>query len=446
MLRQVPSALTLRRAAVLALSTTTATLAQSPNRAGTAPPTASNAVGQPEMVISRTAGPPVIDGHLDDPMWNTALRIDRFPQSSPTEGGAPTERTDVWIACDENQLYFGFHAHYSDPTIIRANRVDRDRAGRDDWIAVMFDPFRDQQRAYRFSVNGYGVQGDAILNAGGSTRGPPGGGGDTTWNALFDSTGQLVADGWTAELAIPFKSLGYPTRPSGQPHQWGFQIARTIQTKDETLVWAPYTRNLTGLPHQMGLLVGMDNVSPSRNIELLPTVTAIQYGELDRATGQFANASPTPDIGLNLKYGVTSNLTADFTANPDYSQVEVSQRFPLYFPQFRPFFLEGQEIFNTPGSLNLLHTRTIVDPRIGGKLTGKVGRTTLGVLVAYDETPGKRGDPDGDAFGRTAQLFIGRTRYDLYSESHIGAIVTDREFIDSLAGVDGRLQVGRSHP
>ena len=112
----------------------------------------------------------------------------------------------------------------------------------------------------------------------------------------------------------------------------------------------------------------------------------------------------------------------------------------------RPFFLEGQEIFNTPRSLNLLHTRTIVDPRVGGKLTGKVGRTTLGVLVAYDETPGKRGDPDGDAFGRTAQLFIGRTRYDLYSESHIGAIVTDREFIDSLAGVDGRLQVGRSHP
>ena len=114
----------------------------------------------------------------------------------------------------------------------------------------------------------------------------------------------------------------------------------------------------------------------------------------------------------------------------------------------RPFFLEGQEIFNTPGLLNLAHTRTIVDPRIGGKLAGKIGRTTLGLLVADDEAPGNRDDQGDSAFGRTAQFFIGRARYDLYSESHIGAIVTDREFIyryNRVAGIDGRLRVGQSH-
>ena len=221
------------------------------------------------------------------------------------------------------------------------------------------------------------------------------------------------------------------------------------------VVWSPVSRGISGFVSQMGVLEDMTNLSTSRNLEILPTFTGIQVSSLDTTTGVFADDDVTPEGGLNVKYGVTSNLTADFTVNPDFSQIEsdrpqieVNQRFPLFFSELRPFFLEGQEVFLTRGPANLVHTRTIVDPRYGGKLTGKVGKITLGVLVADDEAPGKRDDPADPAFGQTAQFFIGRVRYDMYSESYIGAIVTDREFMDEysrVAGIDGRFRLGQTN-
>jgi hypothetical protein len=182
----------------------------------------------------------------------------------------------------------------------------------------------------------------------------------------------------------------------------------------------------------------------------LPTFTAIQAGSLDTSTGNF-DEERQPEGGVNFKYGLTSNLTLDFTYNPDFSQIEsdrpqieVNQRFPLFFSELRPFFLEGQEVFDIRGPVTLIHTRTIVDPRYGAKLTGKVGKTTMGVLFANDEAPGKVDDPADRAFGMAANTVAGRVRYDLYSESHIGAILTDREFLDSysrMAGVDGRFRI-----
>ncbi len=408
--------------------------------------------GRRSVQARRTDEPPAIDGRLDDAVWRGAALVTDFTQTSPVEGAAPTERTEVWIAYDADHLYFAFHAHYTNPDEMRANRVDRDQIRRDDWIAVMFDTFLDQQRAYRFSVNAYGVQGDAILQGGRSMRGPPGGGGDTSWDALFDTGGARVADGWTAEMAIPFKSLRYPARGAGE-HRWGFQITRTMQTRDETVVWSPMTRAVAGTLNQMGVLAGLRGLSQSRNLEFLPTATGIQAGRLTDAG--YVEGDAEPDLGLNVKYGLTSNMTADFAFNPDFSQIEsdrpqieTNQRYPLFFPELRPFFLEGQEIFDTPGRTNLVHTRTIVDPQIGGKLTGKAGAATLGALYANDEAPGKFDDPNAYGFGRTADFFIGRARYDVYSESYVGAIVTDREFLDSysrVAGVDGRFRIGRNH-
>ena len=416
-------------------------------------PMAGYAVGSRRNVQARpTSEPPAIDGRLDDAVWRDAVRITDFTQTNPVEGAAPTERTEAWIAYDADHLYFAFHAHYTNPEEMRANRVDRDQTRRDDWIAVMFDTFLDQQRAYRFSVNPYGVQGDAILQGGRPMRGPPGGGGDTSWDALFETGGVLVADGWTAEMAIPFKSLRYPARGDGE-HRWGFQITRTMQTRDETVVWSPMTRAVASTLSQLGTLGGLRGLSASRNLEFLPTATGIRVGRLTDAG--YVEGDAEPDLGMNVKYGVTSNLTADFTFNPEFSQIEsdrpqieTNQRYPLFFPELRPFFLEGQEIFDTPGSTNLVHTRTIVDPRLGAKLTGKTGRTTLGVLVANDEAPGKLDDPHAYGFGETAQFLIGRARYDLYPESYVGAIMTDREFLEShsrVAGVDGRLRMGRTH-
>lgn len=410
--------------------------------------------GRPSVNASFAAEPPTVDGTLDDAIWRSAARLTEFVQVAPVEGDPATEDTEVFVAFDSTHLYLGMHAHYSNPGMVRASRVDRDRASySDDTISIYFDTFLDQQRAFVFTLNGYGVQGDSLMGGsrGGGFRGGGGGGGvprgDRSWDALFESGGVLVDDGWTAELAIPFKSLRYP---SNDTHRWGFQVARSIRGKDETVVWAPVSRDVSGFLPQMGLLDGLRNLSTSRNLEILPTMTAIQVGSLDTTTGAFPGERQ-PEAGVNLKYGLTSNLTLDFTYNPDFSQIEsdrpqieVNQRFPLFFSELRPFFLEGQEIFNLQGPVTFVHTRTIVDPRYGAKVTGKVGKATLGLLFANDEAAGKLDDPSERGFGQSANTVIARARYDLYSQSHIGAVFTDREFLGSysrLTGVDSRLQV-----
>ena len=413
----------------------------------------------------RTVTPPTVDGLLDDAVWGNAARITEFVQRQPIDGAPATEDTDVYIAYDDTNLYLAFHAKYDDPQAMRANRVDRDRAGfGDDTISVYFDTFLDQQRAYVFSVNGYGVQGDSIVGGrGGRGGGGFGGGGrggvprgDRSWDALFLSGGQPVADGFTAEMAIPFKSLRYPARPGGAPHTWGFQIVRQIRDKDETIVWSPVSRDIAGFLPQMGVMDGMSGLSTSRNLEMQPTFTAFRYGTFDEGAGRVVDGEPRPEVGANFKYGVTPNLIADFTLNPDFSQiesdrpqVEVNQRFALFYPEMRPFFLEGAEIFQIQAPVTVVHTRTIVDPQYGTKLTGKAGKTTLGVLFANDHGASYGVDDRLDpAYGQTAQTFVGRVRYDLYSESFVGAVVTDREYLDGysrVVGMDSNFRIGSTH-
>ena len=440
--------------------------------------------GRPSTTVVRTTEPPTIDGRLDDAVWRDVVPITQFVQTSPSEGAPATEDTEVWLAYDSDNLYVAFYAHYTDPGIMRANRAERDQTGGDDQMSVMFDPFLDQQRAYLFSVNAFGVPGDSIVNAsggsgrsrssvgrtsGGSTTGSSSSGrgsigssssgfgirGDRSWDALFEVRGGLVEDGWMAEMAIPFKSIRYPARSDGEPRQWGFQISRNIRDKSESLVWSPVSRNIAGQLTQMGILDGLTDLSTSRNLELLPTFTGLQVGSLDLQSANFDESDPLGEVGVGVKYGVTSNLTLDFTYNPDFSQiesdrpqVEINQRFALYFAEQRPFFLEGQEIFRTATPTNLVHTRTIVDPRYGAKVTGKIGRTSVGVFVADDEAAGRVDGVSDPSFGRTAQSLIGRLRYDLYGDSYVGAIATAREFGDDynrVGGVDGRFRLGRTH-
>ena len=265
----------------------------------------------------------------------------------------------------------------------------------------------------------------------------------------------MVEDGFTAEMAIPFKSLRYPNRARDEAHRWGFQIVREIKAKDqENQVWAPMSRDESSFFAQMGVLDGMVNLSTSRNIEVMPTFTTIRHGAIDPTVPAFVHQDTDPDAGVNLKYGVTSNLTADFTVNPDFSQIEsdrtqieVNQRFPIFYPELRPFFVEGAEIFNFSGPVTLVHTRTMVDPDYGAKLTGKMGSLSVGVLAANDRAPGKVEDELDPAFDQRANTFISRARYDLYAESNIGAIFTDREFLDGysrLIGADGNFRLNRT--
>jgi hypothetical protein len=450
----------------MGLSPLPATAQGTPPIAGAAGP------ARPAIKAARLAEAPVIDGRLDDATWNSAARVSTFVQQAPIEGAPASQQTVVQIGYDSDRLYFAFHARYTDPALIRANRADRDQTENDDKITITFDPFLDQQLGYSFSVNGYGVQGDSVLKGntgpggGGGAAGAGGGGGgggaaavsgslgDLAWNVLFASAGQLVEDGWTAEMAIPLKSLRYPARGAGESHRWGFQIEREIQANNEIVHWAPVSNDVVGYLRQMGVLEGITNLSTSRNFEVLPTFTAVQSGNLNTDTGAFDNTD-VQDVGVSLKYGITSNLTFDFTLNPDFSQIEsdrqqieVNQRFPINYPELRPFFLEGMDNFRVGGPATIIHTRTIVDPQFGAKVTGKVGKTTLGFQVANDEAPGKRDNRSDPAFGKVAQIVLARARYDFRPQQWIGAVFTNREFLGThsrVVGLDAPLQVLGDH-
>jgi hypothetical protein len=408
-----------------------------PRTAGSAPPS---------VTAIHAEQPPRIDGTLDDPVWKAAHRLQAFTQKRPVEGAPATEQTDVYIAYDATKLFIGIYAHYSDRSLIRANRVDRDKTSNDDLVSITLDPFQDQQRGYQFSVNGFGIQADALVGATSS---------DSSWTALYESAGALVEDGWVAEMAIPFKSIRYPQKNAGQQHRWALQIERTIEGKDEAITWAPVSSNILGTLTQMGVVTGLQNLSMTRNLEILPTVTAIQQGKLD-PEGRF-NTSDVEDAGLNVKYGLTSNLTLDVTYNPDFSQIEsdrpqieFNQRFPVFYPELRPFFIEGQEIFaiGIGPPTRPLHTRAIVDPQIGAKLTGKVGRDSIGVLVANDQAPGRTDDRLNPAFDQSAKILVGRYRHDLYTNSFFGALVTNREFLSMhsrLGGLDAQFLFAKNY-
>jgi Domain of unknown function (DUF5916)/Carbohydrate family 9 binding domain-like len=407
--------------------------------------------GRPTLTAVRTAQAPEIDGHLDDAIWRNAALIDTFVQEEPVEGAPATERTEVRVAYDSERLYFGIHAYYSDLSLMRANRSDRDKLDNDDTVTIFLEPSLDYLRGYSFSVNGYGVQRDSMIVVSNAQSNP---GGDTSWNVLFASGGQRLEDGWTAEMAIPIKSLRYPSRGAGETHRWGFQVRREIKSKDEAAVWAPVSRNNPNFLSQIGFLTGMTGLSTQRNFELLPTFTAVSSGRLNASTGEYGS-DHVEEGGIGLKYGISSNLTFDFTYNPDFSniesetqQIEINQRFPINYPELRPFFLEGREIYEIPGRPQPVQTRRIVDPRYGAKLTGKLGsRTSIGMFLADDEAPGKVDDITDPAYGKTAKNVLGRVKYELYRNSHVGVIFTDREFMEDhsrLVMFDTALRMGET--
>jgi len=409
----------------------------------------------PELRVPRIEKAPEIDGLLDNPVWRGAAVLEGFTQYEPQEAAPPSERTVGYIAFDEDNLYFAFRCYDSDPKAVRASLTQRDQSRNDDTIRVYLDTFNDKKRALVFEVNPCGIQNDGVFTEGrrmggrgGGMGGGGGGGGfdgyDKNWDTYFLAEARLDAEGYTIEMAIPFKSLRFPI---SSEQVWGLQVQRTIRRKNEEIYWSPRSRSVNGFLVQAGTMTFRGDIKTGRNLELMPVTTASK-----------ADADPfRPQAGVNLKYGLTSNLTADMTVNPDYSQIEsdipqiaVNQRYDLYYPEKRPFFLEGKDFFDTP--FELVYTRKIADPQWGLKLTGKSGKTTLGFLSAMDQ------DSNGIDFpGAPAGAFsldrnrgwtnIFRLRRDLMTESHLGLILTDREMGRSagalfdnwnrVAGLDG---------
>lgn len=416
------------------------------------------------LVIPRLTKPPTIDGKLEQEEWKEAVVLKDFYQTSPGDNVAPSKPTEAFMGYDSKFFYLAVHA-YDEPQKVRATVARRDDVFGEDNVRLVLDTFNDQRKAYLLGWNPLGVQQDGIETEGQGT--------DFSVDIVMESKGVITEDGWTLEVAIPFKSLRYV---AGKDKLWGFHLWRNIDRfNDEVDSWVPISRDISGMLTQAAHLTGLEGISTERTLEVIPSITFSETGRrvnaLSPATlaanpgtldpGRILNQPIDADAGVTVKYGLTPTVTLDLAVNPDFAQVEAdqtvvtaNQRFPIFFAEKRPFFLEGIDIFRT--SLQAVHTRAIVDPDLAAKITGKSGRTTFGLLLATDNAPGnfdedERNDP---ANFRVIERFIDKNAYigilrlkrDVGSESSIGLLMTSYNFIEKhnqLGGIDGRFKLNK---
>lgn len=414
------------------------------------------------VAVPRFDKPPVIDGNLEEEVWSKAAVLQDFYQTQPGDNIAPSQLTKVLLGYDKEYFYIGFYA-YDEPGKVRATIAKRDGVLEDDNVRIYLDTFNDQRKAYVFIFNPLGVQQDGILTEGGIEN--------YSVDVVMESKGLVVKDGYTVEVAIPFKSLRYL---AGKEQLWAVHVLRSVKhLNDEQNSWQPIGREKSGFLTQAGHITGLEEVSGARTLEFIPSLTLSQSGKrisalapgalaLDPSLadpGRFINKSLSFDLGLTAKLGITPTVTLDLALNPDFAQVEAdqtvitaNQRFPIFFEEKRPFFLEGIDIFRTP--LNAVNTRAIVDPSMAVKLTGKRGRNTFGLLLAADTAPGnfseeERADPAirnrfGDLFDKSAYIGVMRLQRDISTEGSLGLIATSYNFKgrhNHLGGFDGRFRL-----
>jgi hypothetical protein len=358
-----------------------------------------------------------IDGKLDEPIWRQAAVLDGFHQYQPVDSRPAEERTEVRVWYAPNAIYFGVTAWDRQAGSLRATVADRDNLDTDDRITIYLDTFNDKRRAFFFTVNPIGVQEDGVRSEGGFTAGSlQGGTTDKSPDYLWESKGQVTDSGYVVEIRIPFKSLRYP---GDGAQTWGINVARVTQRTGYQDTWTDTRRANASFLLQSGTITGLHNLERGIITEVQPFVTA-QANGVRGTSGDFTREDIKPSAGANLRLGLASNLSLDATYNPDFSQVEsdaslvtVNERFALFFPEKRPFFLEGIELFATPNQL--VYTRRIVDPIAGGKVTAKFGRYNIATLNAEDEAAGP------DAF-----FSVTRVRRDIGANSTAGITATSR--------------------
>lgn len=374
--------------------------------------------GSPTAEIPRLEAPVVIDGMLDEPVWSQAARLTGFWQYLPVDGRPAEERTEVLVWYAPDAIHFGILAYDRSPASIRATVADRDNLGADDQVILDLDTFHDRRRAYSFGVNPLGAQSDGVRSEGtGQVSSLTPGSTDLNPDFTWESKGRITDRGYQVEVRIPFKSLRFP---GAGPQVWGFNVTRVVQRTGYTDTWTDVRRANASFLGQEGALGGLHDLRRGVSVEAQPFVTASANGYRDEVSGEFDRESVDPDAGVNFRLGFTS-YALDATLNPDFSQVEsdagqvtVNERFALFFPEKRPFFLEGIELFGSPQTL--VYTRRIVNPKAGAKLTGKFGQLGVAHLTAVDETG------DGDAWFNVTRL-----RRDFGSNSIAGVTFTNRD-------------------
>lgn len=332
-----------------------------------------------------------IDGKLDEPVWSQLTPITDFTQTNPDLGAPVSEKTEAFIFYDDEKIYFGFRCYDSEPGKMVHRYGAHDAFTNSDSVNVLIDTFHDRRTGYFFSLNSRNSQYDATARESGQS-GDFGSYYDATWDGIWESATSIESWGWSAEIAIPFKSI----RVSRATQQiWGLNLGRDIVRKNENSWWVPVSRfDGTARPSKAGDLTGLENVKVGRNLELIPFVST----SYRQAPWMPQHAGATGTGGLDARYGITQNFTLSFTANPDFADTEADEftsqisRYEIFFPEKRKFFTEGSNYFTTP--LGIFFSRRVGSilsdgepQRIleGAKLTGKAGPWTVGALEAVTQ-------------------------------------------------------------
>lgn len=366
------------------------------------------------------------------------LHISGFIQNTPRDGQLATESTEVWLGHTQNVFYFVFICHDRHPEQIRGHLARRENILTDDNVSVLLDPFQDRRKGVLFTVNPAGVQADASWT---EYNNP-----DYSYDQVWDSDGQVTSGGWMALIAIPFRSLRFRSNHADGAG-WGVVFARNFPRNSETDYWPRVAANISGTLSQEGTLHGIEGVTGSHNVQINPYTLGQNERTLqtvDPLNPYFSSRHIEGTAGGEAKAILKDSIVFDATINPDFSDVESDQpqftvnvRYPVYFPELRPFFLENANYFMTP--INLVYTRNIVHPEYGGRVTGKIHHTNLGLFAIDDREPGQTvasGDP---LYNKRATFAVGRVSQDFGKNLSVGAIYTDEEFgqgWNRIGGVD----------
>jgi len=386
--------------------------------------------------VVRTPTPPVIDGVLDDEVWQLAVPIDDFHEIQPTEYAPPSERTVVYVLYDSDALYIAARLYDREPGEITARILRQgERVFGDDWFTVMIDPFHDRRSGYRFQTNPNGLRQEALYQNVSDEQ--------WDWQGIWETASSIDGEGWVTEIAIPFKTISFD--PNGDT--WGINFRRAIARRDERIGWVSRNRNTD--PSTSGIAVGFEGLDQGLGLDIVPSMSVSQRHDFDPG----AHRTGT-DPSFDLFYKLTPSLTTALTVNTDFSATEVDDRqvnltrFSLFFPEKRDFFLQDADIFEFGNldqngrpffsrSIGLTPEGERVDLDVGGKLTGRIGRFNIGVLsVRQDGAPGTATSPALPADNAT----VLRASANLFEESNIGVIVTEGDpgvaLDNSLTGID----------
>jgi Domain of unknown function (DUF5916) len=388
------------------------------------------------------------DGRLDEPQWARAALLTGFSQFSPLDGAAADDSTEVLVWYSPTAIHFGIRA-FERHGAPRATLADRDRISADDHVQILLGTFNDGRQATVFAVNALGVQSDGTITESNQNRTSGFGGtvlardpADVSPDFVFQSKGQVTPDGYVVEVRIPFKSLKYQ---SSLEQVWGLNVVRQIQHSGHEDSWTPAKRAGLSFLAQSGALEGLTDLRRGLVLDVNPEATQRTTGVVPTGpAGAWGYASGRPEIGGNVRWGITNNLTLNGTVNPDFSQIEsdagqfsFDPRSALFFPEKRPFFLDGLENFATPHSL--VYTRRVIQPVGAVKLTGKVSGTSIAFMSAVDDVAGSASRLDHPVFN------ILRAQRDLGTSSKLGVTYTDRVDAGSynrVADIDGSYLFG----